>query len=209
MRNTRLKTRLVRVGRALAAAAIAVWLAPATSSAQGRFLAKEDILLYGVGLTVAPPEQTVPKDLATIVSTFLQAPSNPDVALPPFAPDAVVKATLRGPALAAPLELTVQPNSPFNIPPLAVAGVYTLDDIRLVSNDQVLLRGNPESARITVIDKLLVTQVQARPLTAQEILQRGLVFDKSSYQAFNFTAAFAVQDSQITINFPVVLPTLQ
>src|SRR5262249_51347953 len=121
----------------------------------------------------------------------------------------VVKATLRGPALAAPLELTVQPNSPFNIPPLAVAGVYTLDDIRLVSNDQVLLRGNPESARITVIDKLLVTQVQARPLTAEEILKRGLVVDKSSYQAFNFTAAFAVQDSQITINFPVVLPTLQ
>jgi len=54
MRNTRLNTRLVRVGRALAAAAIAVWLGSATSSAQGRFLAKEDIPLYGVGLANYP-----------------------------------------------------------------------------------------------------------------------------------------------------------
>src|SRR4029077_16852789 len=103
---------------------------------------------YGIGLTVAPAQQTVPKDIATIVSTFLQAPNQPGVQLPPFAPNAVVMATLSGPSLPTPVDLTIQPNSPFNIPPLSVAGIHTLDNIRLVSNGEVLLRGVPESVTI-------------------------------------------------------------
>ena len=62
----------------------------------GRFLAKEDILLYGIGLKIEPAQQTVPKDIATIVSTMFVAPQVPGN-LPPFAPDAAVKGTLRGP----------------------------------------------------------------------------------------------------------------
>src|SRR5688500_13853282 len=121
---------------------VALALCPESSGAQqnSRFLAKEDIFLYGVGLKVAPASQTVPRDIATIVSTFLQAPSDPEVSLPPFAPNSVVRATLRGPSFATPVELTAAPNSPFNIPPLTVAGLHTLDDIRLVSNGDVILR---------------------------------------------------------------------
>ena len=44
---------------------------------QSRFLAKEQITFYGIGLKVEPAQQTVPKDIATIVSTFLQAPDAP------------------------------------------------------------------------------------------------------------------------------------
>ncbi len=121
-----------------------------------------------------------------------QVPGN----LPPFAPDAVIKATLRGPTFPTPIELTAKPNTPFNIPPLTVAGMHTLDNIRLVSNGEVLLRGTPESAVIDVIEKLLVTQVTARPLTAAEIREKGIVFDKSSFQAYNFTAAFAIEGQE-------------
>ena len=96
---------------------------------------------------------------------------------------------------------------------MTVAGTHTLDSIRLVDGSgNVLLHASPESVRIDVIDKLLVTQVIARPLTAAEIREKGLVFDKSSFQAFNFTAAFAVGsagDQKISIDFPIVLPTLQ
>ena len=46
----------------------------------------------------------------------------------------------------------------------------------------------------------------ARALTAAEIREKGIVFDKSSFQAYNFTAAFAIQDHPIKIDFPVVLP---
>ncbi|HWW84531.1 MAG TPA: hypothetical protein VNZ26_13075, partial [Vicinamibacterales bacterium] len=179
-------------------------------AAQGpRFLAKEDIILLGLGLTVQPAKQTVPKNIATIVSTFLQSP-NQVGNLPPFAPDAEVHATLNGPAFSSPQELVTKPNSPLNIPPLPVAGTYTVESIRLVSGGQVLLYGSPEAVEIDVIDKLLVTQVTARALTADEIRAAGIVFDKSSFQAYNFTAAFAVSDGpQIQIDFPVVLPTLK
>ncbi|MEQ1868664.1 MAG: Ig-like domain-containing protein [Vicinamibacterales bacterium] len=180
--------------------------APAAQSA--RFLAKEDILLYGLGLKIEPAQQTVPKDIATIVSTMFVAPQVPGN-LPPFAPDAVVKATLRGPTFPTPIELTVKPNTPFNIPPLTVAGKHTLDNIRMISNGEVVLRGTPESAVIDVIDRLLITEVTARPLTAAEIREKGLVFDKSSFQAYSFAAAFAIEDKKVPINFTVVLPTLQ
>src|SRR6185503_5524672 len=106
----------------------------ATLGAQGagaqRVLGREDITLYGLGLKVEPGYQTVPKDIATIVSTFLQAPNVPD-GVPPFAPDAVVAATLRGPSFANPVELRVKPNTPFNIPPLTVPGVHVVENIRL------------------------------------------------------------------------------
>ncbi|HEX4915743.1 MAG TPA: hypothetical protein VFV51_17415, partial [Vicinamibacterales bacterium] len=178
------------------------------SAQQPRFLAKEQIVFYGIGLKAEPARQVVPRDIATIVSTFLQAPTLPD-GLPPFAPDAEVRATLRGPSFAEAQELVVSPNTPFNIPPLTVAGIHTLENIRLISNGEVLLRGVPESVVIEVIDKLLVTQVTARALTAAEIRERGIVFDKSSFQAYNFSAAFAIEDRKVDISFPVVLPQLQ
>ena len=175
---------------------------------QGRFLAKDDILLFGLGLKIEPAQQTVPTNIATIVSTMFVAPQTPEN-LPAFAPDAVVKATLRGPTFPTAIELTVTPNSPFNIPPLTVAGKHTLDNIRLVSNGEVVMRGTPESTVIDVIDRLLITEVTARPLTAAEIREKGLVFDKSSFQAYNFAAAFAIEDRKVPISFTVVLPTLQ
>src|SRR5262249_2423756 len=67
----------------------------------------------------------------------------------------------------------------------------------------------PETVTIEVIEKLLVTQVMARPLSAAEIREKGIVFDQSSFQAYNFTAAFAVQDTPVNISFPVLLPPLQ
>jgi hypothetical protein len=97
---------------------------------QDRFLGKEDIILLGVGMRVEPATQVVPRDIATVVSTFLQAETPPN-GLPAFSPDAVVKGTLRGPELPLGRELTTAPNTPFAIPPLSIAGTYTLDDIRL------------------------------------------------------------------------------
>ena len=189
-------------------------------SANGRFLAREDILLFGLGLHVEcnegelPDEngitacQTVPKGYATALPTMFVAPQVPD-ALPGFGPGAVIRGTLRGPSFPTPIELSAAPNTPFTIPPMTVPGLHSLDDIRLVVNGEVLLRGDRESALLRVIDKLLVTQVTARALTAEEERAKGLVFDRSNFQAYNFAAAFAIQDRTVPINFTVVLPTLQ
>ena len=197
--------------RAAAALAVSICAAGPPLEAQQpppRFLAKEQIVLYGIGLKAEPARQVVPRDIATIVSTFLQAPTLPD-GVHGFAPDAEVRATLRGPSFSGPQELIVRPNTPFQIPPLTVAGVHTLEDIRLVSGGDVLLRAIPESVVIEVIDKLLVTQVTARALTAAEIREKGIVFDRSNFQAYNFTAAFAIEDRQVNVEFPVLLPQVQ
>ena len=55
----------------------------------------------------------------------------------------------------------------------------------------MLLYGSPDLVRLEVIDQLLVTSVSARPLTADEIREKGIVYDRSSFQAYDFTAAFA------------------
>lgn len=204
-----MSARLKRSIGVLLALATCVCAADVRLRAQDRFLGKEDIILLGLGLTVAPEHQTVPRDIATIVSTFLSAATQPQNGAPPFAPDAVIKATLRGPGVGNGLALTAAPNTAFDIPPLSTAGTYTLDEIRLESGGEILMRGTPESVTIEVIEKLLVTQVTARALTAQEIREKGIVFDSSNFQAYNFTAAFAVQDNPINISFPVLLPTLK
>ena len=199
---------LKRAAAALAVSICAAGPPLAAQQAPPRFLAKEQIVLYGIGLKAEPARQVVPRDIATIVSTFLQAPTLPD-GVPGFAPDAEVRATLRGPSFGGPQELIVRPNTPFQVPPLTVAGIHTLEDIRLVSGGDVLLRAIPESVVIEVIDKLLVTQVTARALTAAEIREKGIVFDRSNFQAYNFTAAFAIEDRQVNVEFPVLLPQVQ
>ena len=193
----------------IALAVLGVFGADVRLHAQDRFLGREDIILLGLGLRVEPDHQVVPKDIATIVSTFLNAPTPVLGQVAPFAPDALVKGILRGPGVGNGVALTAAPNTPFNIPPLSVPGVYTLDEIRFESGGQVLMRGTPESVTIEVIEKLLVTQVTARALSAQEIRDKGIVFDTSNFQAYNFTAAFAVQDTPVQISFPIVLPTRQ
>jgi len=200
-------SRLVLAGLAFAGAVHAGG-AVVSADQQRRFLTREEILVLGVGLRVEPAQQTVPKNIATIVSTFLASPE-PPTDLPAFSPDAEIRGTLRGPTFPGPVELSTKPNSPFEIPALTVAGPHTLENIRLVSGGQIVMYGTPEAVRIDVIDRLLVTQITARPLSAEEIRAKGIVFNKDSFQAFNFTAAFALEDgTPIQVNFPVVLPTL-
>jgi len=59
----------------LACVAMVLVLLPAIGAAQDRFLGREDIVLLGLGLRVEPDHQVVPRDIATIVSTFLSAPT--------------------------------------------------------------------------------------------------------------------------------------
>ncbi|RLB71300.1 MAG: hypothetical protein DRH04_02020, partial [Deltaproteobacteria bacterium] len=107
-------------------------------AADTRWLAQEQIYLYGMGLTVEPAHQTVPKNIATIVSTYLQAPNLPPGQELPFPKEAQVHATLRGPSLANPLELVTGLNEHFEIPPLARAGLHSLENIRVVYDNEVI-----------------------------------------------------------------------
>ena len=101
-------------------------------TAERRWLAEEQILLYGLGLRAEPEHQTVPKDIATVVSTYLQAPDTIPQGVLPIPADAQVYATLRGPSLPGPVELVTRVNAHFEISPLQRAGIHTLENIRIV-----------------------------------------------------------------------------
>ncbi len=171
-------------------------------------LAQEQILIVGVGLQPHDDDlhQTVPKNIATGVRVLLVQPEGSTDA-PAIPSDALVFAELRGPALQTPVTLTARPNEALPIPPLALSGLYTVSNIRLVSQGATLIQGSPDATTIEVIDKVIESQVSSRPLTAQEIRDRGIVVDQSNFQVVNFTAAFGFQDRQVNIDFPMIVPT--
>jgi hypothetical protein len=173
--------------------------------------ARDRILIVGSNLQPAPAHQVVPKNLPTIVSMLLVQGDDADAATADalsgqLPAGTIVRAELRGPALPDGLALTALPNQPLAIPPLPLAGLYTLENIRMERDGEVLLQGNPDSVTIEVIDKLLDYQVTSRALSADEIEELGIVFDESNFQAINFAIAFGLEDEVITIDFPVLIP---
>src|SRR6185503_10106673 len=91
------------------------------------------------------------------------------------------------------------------IPPLPMAGDYTLSNIRLVNAaGQSVLDVTPRSVNLKVIEQVLITSVQTKPLTLAEIRARGIVLDSSDYLAFEFTMAVALESKTVTWSMPVV-----
>ena len=79
---------------------------------------------------------------------------------------------------------------------LRVAGDYILSNVRLEGNGEVILRRQQgpgvEPIVIKVIDEILVTEVTSRPLSLEEIQERGIVITEENFTAFDFAVAFLV-----------------
>ncbi len=181
----------------------------APSSALARPLAAFDLTVAGLGLAVGPATQQVPKGVTSTVTTQLVLPhaSIPLAALQKLLPqDLTVKGELSGPAFATPLTLSAPAGTPLTLPTLALKGTYTLRNLRLVAGTQDLLAASPSVVTIEAIDEVLVTKVLTRPLSLDEIQQRGIAVDQSNYTVVNFTAAVGTLSNQVKIDFPVVLP---
>ncbi|MBX2997112.1 MAG: carboxypeptidase regulatory-like domain-containing protein [Caldilineaceae bacterium] len=161
-----------------------------------------------VGLTINPSPATlvVPKNTGTLVTPLLVRSDGVTGTLPALPEDAIFLAELRGPAFGAPIPLSAPLNGSFPIPPLALAGNYTLEKIRLVHNGEVIVQAEPAIVPIEVIERVLETQVTVRPLTAEEINQKGIYIDQNNFQVVNFTVAFGLENGTIDIEFPVLMP---
>ena len=200
-----------RGGLAFAASLLLVGLLSAVARAQeAPPLAQLELDIVGIRLVVDPPVLTVPKDIPTKVNAELVLPlngaTNGAAAIAKLAAGAVVEAELRGPFID-PVRLAVRPGQPLPIPPLALPGDYFLDQIRLVKDGQVILNGSPATVAIKVISEVFVTSVTSRPLSLEEIRERGIVIDDSSFQAVNFTLGFVIDGKPFAINLPVALPS--
>jgi hypothetical protein len=174
--------------------------------------------IVGVRLVVDPPALTVPKNIPTFINATLVTPPEAGAAandaLASLSSGAVVEAELRGPSIP-PTRIAVPVGSPIPIPALALPGDYFLDGIRLVKDGQTVLDASAVDGRpatlipIKVISEVFVTSVTSRPLTLDEIREKGIVIDSSSYQAVNFQAAFNIDGQPFTIELPAVLPTAE
>ncbi len=172
--------------------------------------------IVGVRLVVDPPQLTVPKGIATQINTSLQLPAGAGTAtadaVAALTQGSLVEATLRGPAIT-PTRITARPGQPLPLPAFALPGDYFLDGIRLVKDGASLLDataqdGSPATTiPIAVIDQVMVTSVTSRPLSLDEIREKGIVIDQNNFQAVNFEVAFNIDGSPFTIKMPVALPT--
>lgn len=172
--------------------------------------------IVGVRLVVDPPALTVPKQIATQINTRLELPAganaNAAEALATLARNGVVEATLRGPSIP-PTRITTRPGDPLPLPPFALPGDYFLDGIRLVSNGVAILdatapNGTPATTiPIAVINEVLVTSVTSRPLSLDQITEKGIVIDQNNFQAVSFQVAFNIDGEPFTIQLPAALPT--
>ncbi len=101
----------------------------------------------------------------------------------------MARGDLSGPGIDGVVEIRTAPGLPFEIgtggsedvrvvagPSLLVAGNYVLDDIRLTAADgATILAASPSSVPIKVVERVIVEQISSRPLSLEEILQRGIV----------------------------------
>jgi hypothetical protein len=187
---------------------------PALAHAQPH-LGTGELRIAGLQLAASPASQTVPRNQATGLAVQLEDPAEPGEAMAAV-PAAllgtfVVKGDLSGPGLAEPLELSVgfdaSPAAILPIPPLLRVGNYVLDNLRLESTSgEFLLPAEPAVAALSVIDRVIVTSVSSRPLSLEEIQERGIVIDESNFTAYEFTFGVATESGQVPIKLDVAFP---
>ena len=184
----------------LAACLWLLLLAAAGNSRATEPLTTLEYRVTGQRLEVTPSALAVPKGIPGSVAVNVRG------GLDTVPAGAFVQAILRGPAFDA-RTIVGLPNQPLLLPPLNLVGDYSLDNIRLVGRGgATLLEGSPSSVPVQVFDEVLVARVTSRPLSSDEIRDRGIVIDETNFRAVEFEVGFVVDGNTVPVRFPVVTP---
>ena len=170
-------------------------------------LSEFDFLLLGLSVRPEPEVQVVPINTPTgvqIAIGFADSSADASGLLSLLPPGLEVAAELVGPGLDTPVALRGPPGQLLPIPPLLTRGLFLVRDIRLEKDGTTLIRGTPDTATIEVVDQILITQVITRPLTLEEIRQKGILFGDDDFTGFNFTIALNLDSRLVSLDFPVV-----
>lgn len=157
--------------------------------------------LIGASFDVSPVEQNVPVGVAATVKTLFEGSATALAST-----GARVAAELTGPSVPSPVTISAAPGEDLVVPPLSVKGEHLLQNIRLTTGGGVAVAADHPTARIVVSD-ILVTRITSRALTSQELAARGVVVNDSSYKAYSFALALAIQGRTIRIEVPTVVET--
>ncbi|MBL9175134.1 MAG: carboxypeptidase regulatory-like domain-containing protein [Verrucomicrobiales bacterium] len=206
-----MKPALFPMPRRLAAMAPMLWLGVLLGFLTGfvSFAAEDPlaILTYriaGTGLQVSPAAVSVPKGIAGSVLVTLVGGE----ATGAQTNGTYVEAFLRGPGIPEPRRIVSPVNQPLLFPVLNLVGDYQLDSIRLVdaTTGDTVMEGSPSIVPVRVFDEILVSRVTSRPLTYEEIQEKGIFIDESNFRVVEFEAAFVLDGKTIPVTFPVVSP---
>ncbi|MCI0538973.1 MAG: hypothetical protein L0Z50_27515, partial [Verrucomicrobiales bacterium] len=164
--------------------------------------------IVGTQLRVDPPSLSVPKGIPGSV--------NVDVVSGDGAKNAQavagghIEAMLRGPSFPA-RRLVGRANEPLLFPPLHLVGDYQLDDIKLVDSTTgaVRMEGTPNSVPVRVFDEVLVSRVTSRPLSLDEIKEKGIFIDEKNFRAVEFEVVFVLRGQRFPVHLPVVAPSFR
>jgi hypothetical protein len=203
-----------RVIRCLCILGVALWSVNAVASRLPQ-IGSFDISVLGLAATVEPLEPTVPKNIASGVRVVVKSGDRTltaeEVAAHVGGPfevhgelsgpglDRAITLPERGPSDPPPVDPLLLP-----IPPLTVSGDYPLSNIRIVRNGRSVLDVSPANVTVNVIDQVLVTSVTTRPLTLDEIREKGIVLDSDDYLGFEFTIGLATNSQTVAFTMPVV-----
>jgi hypothetical protein len=175
-------------------------------------LATADFNLIGLGVTVGPATQTVPKNTQTIIQTNVQVPTgtDPRTIIAGLNPNYRVRGELAGPSFTAPLTLEAAIGQPLAIPALPNAGDHVVQNLRVVDigaeGQPVVTSVTPDSCGIAVIDSVLISEVHVRELNYEQIINSGININDDSYQYFNFTLGVLTSSNIQNIQIPVAFP---
>ena len=176
----------------------------------GQPLASLEYRIVGTALRVNPVALSVPKGIAgsVLVQLLTGADTNSAGGSSLLSSGTFVEATLRGPSFPA-RRIVGQVNQPLLLPALNLVGDYQLDRIRLVDSTtgETRMDANPSSVPVHVFDEVLISRVTSRPLTLQEIQDKGIVIDQANFRAVEFEVGFVLDGKSIPVRFPVIAPT--
>jgi len=163
--------------------------------------------IVGTQLRVSPAVLSVPKGIAGSVAIDVTAGEGGTNAVADLIKGTHIEATFRGPSFPA-RRLVGKANEPLLFPPLNLVGDYQLDDIKLVDSatGDIRLESVPRSVPVHVFDEVLVSRVTSRPLTLEEIKEKGIVIDELNFRVVEFEVVFALKGNKFPVRFPVVSP---
>lgn len=176
-------------------------------------LASTDFNLIGLVGTVTPTNQTVPKNIPTAVLTSIQVPEGEDPAtiISQLNPNYRIRGELTGPSFTSPRMVEAPIGQQISIPPMPNAGDHVIQNLRIIDitdpTNSTLAPVTPDSVGISVIENILITQVQVNEMTYEQIVQSGININNGSYNYYNFIIGLATSSGTVPIQIPVALPS--
>lgn len=169
-------------------------------------LASLEYRVVGAQLRAFPESVTVPRNVPGSIRVAFAAGGIPlDDPIGDAGAGTRIEATLRGPSFPA-QRLTAEYGEPLFLPPLRLTGDYQLDDIQLVRGTDTVLQATPSSIPVHVFDEVLVSRVTSRPLTLEEIRDKGIAIDQSNFRVTEFDVTLVLRGKSFRVTLPVAAP---